>query len=197
MEKQPRKPSQKKANSEIKMGSKAIKSLYLSKIRQAEKTLKSKTAQIIVPLMKIQKKILLKFDIFNKDYNDIIKKAETAFKEINTHLEENKNDNMNLTDVQLNQKLANDHENMIKFYENVCDKLDLFTKLINSNEYDTIMFIRCIENHQDQINDDMVFWNDMDTYNKQFWHIYELYCTSQLNTDNINDKAIAKAISLL
>ena len=90
MEKQPRKPSQKKANSEIKMGSKAIKSLYLSKIRQAEKTLKSKTAQIIVPLMKIQKKILLKFDIFNKDYNDIIKKAETAFKEINTHLEENK-----------------------------------------------------------------------------------------------------------
>ena len=139
MEKQPRKPSQKKANSEIKMGSKAIKSLYLSKIRQAEKTLKSKTAQIIVPLMKIQKKVLLKFDIFNKDYNDIIKKAETAFKEINTHLEENKNDNMNLTDVQLNQKLANDHENMIKFYENVCDKLDLFTKLINSNEYNNII----------------------------------------------------------
>ena len=139
MEKQPCKPSQKKANSEIKMGSKAIKSLYLSKIRQAEKTLKSKTAQIIVPLMKIQKKVLLKFDIFNKDYNDIIKKAETAFKEINTHLEENKNDNMNLTDVQLNQKLANDHENMIKFYENVCDKLDLFTKLINSNEYNNII----------------------------------------------------------
>ena len=59
------------------------------------------------------------------------------------------------------------------------------------------MFIRCIENHQDQINDDMVFWNDMDTYSKQFWHIYELYCTSQLNTDNINDKAVKKAISLL
>lgn len=69
--------------------------------------------------------------------------------------------------------------------------------LINSDEYDTIMFIRCIENHQDQINDDMVFWNDMDTYSKQFWHIYELYCTSQLDTDNINDKAVKKAISLL
>ena len=131
MEKQNNKPLKKKANSEIKIGTKAFKSFYLPKIRQAEKTLKSKTAQIIVPLMKIQKKVLLKFDIFNKDYNDIIKKAETAFKEINTHLEENKNDNMNLTDVQLNQKLANDHENMIKFYENVCDKLDLFTKLIN------------------------------------------------------------------
>ncbi len=139
MEKQIRKPLTKKPNSEIKIGAKALKSLYFSKIRHAEKTLKSKAAQIIVPLMKIQKKISLKFDVFNKDYNEIIKKAEAACKEINTHLEENKNDNMNLTDVQLNQKYANDHENMIKFYENVCDKLDLFTKLINSNEYNNII----------------------------------------------------------
>ena len=139
MEKQIRKPLTKKPNSEIKIGAKALKSLYFSKIRHAEKTLKSKAAQIIVPLMKIQKKISLKFDVFNKDYNEIIKKAEAACKEINTHLEENKNDNMNLTDVQLNQKYANDHENMIKFYENVSDKLDLFTKLINSGEYANIV----------------------------------------------------------
>ena len=139
MEKQNRKPPTKKSNSETKIGSKAQKSLYLSKIKHAEKILKSKTTQIIVPLLKIQKKVSMKFEIFNKDYNEIIKKAETACKEINTHLEENKNDNMNLTDVQLNQKLANDHENMIKFYENVCDKLDLFTKLINSNEYNNII----------------------------------------------------------
>ena len=134
MEKQNNKPLKKKANSEIKIGTKAFKSFYLPKIRQAEKALKSKAAQIVVPLLKIQKKVSLKFDVFNKDYNDIIKKAETALKEINTHLEENKSDNMNLTDVQLNQKYANDHENMIKFYENVTDKLELFTKLINSNE---------------------------------------------------------------
>ena len=139
MEKQIRKPLTKKPNSEIKIGAKALKSLYFSKIRHAEKTLKSKAAQIIVPLMKIQKKISLKFDVFNKDYNEIIKKAEAACKEINTHLEENKNDNMNLTDVQLNQKYANDHENMIKFYENVSDKLDLFTKLINSGVYANIV----------------------------------------------------------
>ena len=139
MEKQKRKPLNKKPNSEIKIGEKAYKKLYLSKIKQAEKSLKSKAAQIIVPLMKIQKKISLKFDVFNKDYNEIIKKADTAFKEVNTHLEENKNDNMNLTDVQLNQKYANDHENMIKFYENVSDKLDLFTKLINSMEYNNII----------------------------------------------------------
>ena len=139
MEKQNRKPPTKKSNSETKIGVKAQKSLYLSKIKHAEKILKSKTTQIIVPLLKIQKKVSMKFEIFNKDYNEIIKKAETACKEINTHLEENKNDNMNLTDVQLNQKYANDHENMIKFYENIIDKLDLFTKLISSGEYTNII----------------------------------------------------------
>ncbi len=139
MEKQNNKPLKKKANSEIKIGTKAFKSFYLPKIRQAEKALKSKAAQIVVPLLKIQKKVSLKFDVFNKDYNDIIKKAETALKEINTHLEENKSDNMNLTDVQLNQKYANDHENMIKFYENTINKLDLFTRLINSGEYANII----------------------------------------------------------
>ena len=139
MEKQNRKPPTKKSNSETKIGAKAQKSSYLSKIKHAEKILKSKTTQIIVPLLKIQKKVSMKFEIFNKDYNEIIKKAETACKEINTHLEENKNDNMNLTDVQLNQKYANDHENMIKFYENIIDKLDLFTKLISSGEYTNII----------------------------------------------------------
>ena len=154
MEKQARKPLIKKPNSEIKMGAKAIKTLYMSKIRQAEKVLKSKAAQIVVPLIKIQKKISLKFDVFNKDYTDIIKKAEIAFKEINTHLEENKSDNMNLTDVQLNQKYANDHENMIKFYENVCDKLELFTRLINSNEYNNIIqeFDKIEDNNNNENN---------------------------------------------
>jgi len=154
MEKQNRKPPTKKSNSETKIGSKAQKSLYLSKIKHAEKILKSKTTQIIVPLLKIQKKVSMKFEIFNKDYNEIIKKAETACKEINTHLEENKNDNMNLTDVQLNQKYANDHENMIKFYENIIDKLDLFTKLISSGEYSNII------QEFDKINNNITDNND-------------------------------------
>ena len=164
MEKQNRKPLTKKPNSEIKIGAKALKSLYFSKIKHAEKTLKSKAAQIIIPLMKIQKKISLKFDVFNKDYNEIIKKAETACKEINTHLEENKSDNMNLTDVQLNQKYANDHENMIKFYENVSDKLDLFTKLINSGEY--INIIQEFEKNN-EINDNNVNNNLDDIKNNE------------------------------
>ena len=154
MEKQNRKPPTKKSNSETKIGAKAQKSSYLSKIKHAEKILKSKTTQIIVPLLKIQKKVSMKFEIFNKDYNEIIKKAETACKEINTHLEENKNDNMNLTDVQLNQKYANDHENMIKFYENIIDKLDLFTKLISSGEYTNII------QEFDKINNNITDNND-------------------------------------
>lgn len=173
MEKQNNKPLKKKANSEIKIGTKAFKSFYLPKIRQAEKALKSKAAQIVVPLLKIQKKVSLKFDVFNKDYNDIIKKAETALKEINTHLEENKSDNMNLTDVQLNQKYANDHENMIKFYENVTDKLELFTKLINSNEYANILqeFDKMINNdvnNNDNNENEINLNEELDNINKNY-----------------------------
>ena len=172
MEKQPRKQTSKKANSQLKSEPKAQKALYISKLEHAQKVLKSKAEQIIVPLMKIQKKISLKFDVFNKDYNDIIKKAEVAYKEINTLLEENKNDNMNLTDIQLNQKYANDHENMIKFYQNVCDKLDLFTKLINSNEYNNVIqeFNNAINENNDNDNNDNDddLKNDLDNIEKNY-----------------------------
>ena len=139
MEKQTKKQTSKHGNSGNKTSSKPNKNLYLTKIKETKKSLEQKAKEIIVPIMKIQKKIALKFDIFTKDYNEIIKKAETANKEIITHLEENKNDTMNITDIQLNQKYALSHENMIKFYENVANKLDLFTNLINSNEYDSLI----------------------------------------------------------
>jgi hypothetical protein len=139
MEKQNRKQSSKHGNSGSKTNSKANKNLYLHKIIEAKKSLEQKAKEIIVPIMKIQKKISLKFDIFTKDYNEIIKKAETANKEITTHLEENKNDSMNITDIQLNQKFAISHENMIKFYENITNKLELFTNLINSDDYDNLI----------------------------------------------------------
>ena len=139
MEKQPRKQSSKHGNSANKSNSKANKSLNLHKISEAKKSFDQKVKEIIVPIMKIQKKISLKFDIFAKDHNEIIKKAEAVNKEIKTHLEENKSDTMNITDIQLNQKYAINHENMIKFYQNVSDKLELFTNLINSNEYDNLI----------------------------------------------------------
>ena len=139
MEKQSRKQSSKHGNSTNKINSKSNKNLYMSKIREAKNSLEQKAKEIIVPVMKIQKKLSLKFDIFTKDYNEIIKKADTANKEIITHLEENKNDSMNITDIQLNHKYANTHENMIKFYELVTNKLDLFTNVINSKEYENLI----------------------------------------------------------
>jgi len=139
MEKQSRKQSSKHGNSSNKINSKSNKNLYMSKLKEAKNSLEQKAKEIIVPVMKIQKKLSLKFDFFTKDYNEIIKKADTANKEIITHLEENKNDSMNITDIQLNHKYANTHENMIKFYELVTNKLDLFTNLINSEEYENLL----------------------------------------------------------
>ena len=69
--------------------------------------------------------------------------------------------------------------------------------LINSDEYDTVMFVRCIENHQEEINNNDFFWREMDTYAKKFRYIYGHYCSTQLDTDKINDRAIQKALKML
>ena len=69
--------------------------------------------------------------------------------------------------------------------------------LIESSEYDTVMLVRCIENNQDALNEDEVFWDEMASYKKKFHHIYKHYCTTQLNEELINHNAIKKAISLL
>ena len=69
--------------------------------------------------------------------------------------------------------------------------------LINSDEYDTVMFVRCIEQSQEDLNNDEVFWEECDTYAKKFRHIYKHYCTSQLNWDKINDRAVEKALKML
>lgn len=83
------------------------------------------------------------------------------------------------------------------------DLIDEITKkhltdgdLIASDEYDTIMFIRCIENHQDEINENEDFWSKK-TYSQRFWYIYNMYCSTQLDVEKINDVAVEKAISLL
>ena len=81
----------------------------------------------------------MKFDIFAKDYNEIKDKAEIANREIINHPEESKSDFMNITDIQLNTKYANNHENMILFYNHIINNIDLFTKLIKSEEYDKLI----------------------------------------------------------
>ena len=114
-------------------------SLNLSKMREVMNALDRAAKAIIVPVLKIQKKISIKFENFAKDYNEIKSKAETVNKEIVAHQDGNKTDFMNITDIQLNQKYANNHENMILFYQHIANNIDLFTKLINSEEYDQLI----------------------------------------------------------
>ena len=113
----------------------------LSKMKEVLKSLDKAAKDIIVPILKIKKKISMKFDVFAKDYAEIKDKAQTANKEIITHQEESKSDTMNITDIQLNQKYAINHENMILFFENISNNIELFTKLFNSDEYDSL--IKC------------------------------------------------------
>ena len=126
--------------------------ISLSKIKEVLNSLDKAAKAIIIPILKIKKKIAMKFDVFARDYTEIKEKAELASKEINTHHEESKSDTMNITDIQLNQKYATNHENMIIFYENISNNIDLFTKLFNSNEYDNL--IKCFE---ELIPDDETF----------------------------------------
>ena len=114
-------------------------SLNLTKMQEVMNALEKAAKAIIIPVLKIQKKISIKFDTFAKDYNEIKSKAESANKEISTHQDGTKTDFMNITDIQLNQKYANTHENMILFYQHIANNIDLFTKLINSEEYDQLI----------------------------------------------------------
>ena len=77
--------------------------------KEVLKSLDKAAKDIIVPILKIKKKISMKFDVFAKDYAEIKDKAQTANKEIITHQEESKSDTMNITDIQLNQKYAINH----------------------------------------------------------------------------------------
>jgi len=97
------------------------------------------TKAIIIPILKIKKKMSMKFEFFAKDYTEVKSKADVVNKEITTHSEDEINDTMNITDIQLNQKSALNHENMISFYQNTANNIELFTKLFNSNEYDNLM----------------------------------------------------------
>ena len=113
--------------------------LSLTKMKEILTSLDKAAKAVIIPILKIKRKISMKFDVFVKDYKEIKEKAELANKEIIKHQEESKSDTMNITDIQLNQKYAINHENMIVFYESISNNIDLFTKLFNSDEYDNLI----------------------------------------------------------
>ena len=113
--------------------------INLIKMKEVLNTLDKAAKAIILPVIKIQKKISKKYDIFAKDYNEIKDKNESINKEIFSNPEETKFDLMNISDFQFNQKLVNSQENMISFYHNINNNIDIFNKLINSAEYNKLI----------------------------------------------------------
>ena len=162
--------------------------LNLSKMKEVIDALDNAAKAIIIPVLKIQKKISLKFDSFAKDYNEIKSKAESANKEIITHQDGTKKDYMNITDIQLNQKYANNHENMILFYQHIANNIDLFTKLINSEEYDQL-----IKGFESIISDKEIF--EEKEIEKEEEKIEEKKEIEKIEKENIKIKKTKKKIN--
>ena len=163
-------------------------SLNLSKMKEIMDALDRAAKAVIIPVLKIQKKISVKLESFAKDYNEIKSKAETANKEIITHQDGTKKDFMNITDIQLNQKYANNHENMILFYQHIANNIDLFTKLINSEEYDQL-----IKGFDSLISDKEIF--EEKEIEKEEEKIEEKLEIEKIEKENIKVKKPKKSLS--
>ena len=161
--------------------------LNLTKMQEVMNALDKAAKAIIIPVLKIQKKISIKFDTFAKDYNEIKSKAESVNKEIVTHQDGTK-DYMNITDIQLNQKYANNHENMILFYQHIANNIDLFTKLINSEEYDQL-----IKGFESLISDKEIF--EEKEIEKEEEKIEEKKEIEKIEKENIKVKKPKKALN--
>ena len=106
-------------------------------------TLDKAANAVIIPVLKIQKKISNKFDLLTKD-NETKEKIQSPKKDLNFPPQELKNDFMqNIQNSQINQKVINNHENMLQFYEYINHNIDLFTKLNKSQEYEQL--IKCFD----------------------------------------------------
>ena len=106
--------------------------INLTKMKEVLDTLDKAANAVIIPVLKIQKKISNKFDLLTKD-NETKEKIQSPKKDLNFPPQELKNDFMqNIQNSQINQKVINNHENMLQFYEYINHNIDLFTKLNKS-----------------------------------------------------------------
>ena len=113
--------------------------INLTKMKEVLDTLDKAANAVIIPVLKIQKKISNKFDLLTKD-NETKEKIQSPKKDLNFPPQELKNDFMqNIQNSQINQKVINNHENMLQFYEYINHNIDLFTKLNKSQEYEQLI----------------------------------------------------------
>ena len=111
--------------------------INLTKMKEVFETLDKAANAIIIPVLKIKKKISTKFDSFAKEYNENKDKVESSNKEIITHLDEYKFNSKNIIDI--NRIYINKQDNIMSMYEKIIHSEDLFNKLINSQEYDKLI----------------------------------------------------------
>jgi hypothetical protein len=127
--------------------------------------------------MKLQKKIKIKLKEYTQNYYELKTKSENALKEMNP--DNNSINNLNITDIQLNQKYANEHEELIHFYDKIINKIDLFTELIKNENFEKILnyfeiiFKDCNNDYFDNTDlkdldkfDDVTLYNNIKNKNK-------------------------------
>ena len=173
--------------------------ITLDKVQQLMSKLDKITKSIIVPVIKIEKKMKHKLNSYSQNYKDLKEKAKIALNEIKLN-EDDKTDTMNITDIQLNQKYAIEHENLIKLYDDISNRINLFVKLFNSNEYNKI-----IKEFDSIINDDTIFTKsdiedieklDKDNFKMKKKKTKKKEPSNNNNNTNKNNKKIKKRLSL-
>jgi len=174
--------------------------ITLDKVQQQMSSLDKVTKSIIIPVIKIEKKIKYKLNSYSQNYKDLKEKAKIALNEIKLN-EDDKTDTMNITDIQLNQKYAIEHENLIKLYDNISNRINLFVKLFNSNEYNKL-----IKDFDSIVKNDMIFTksdiDDIEKLDKENFKMKKKKTKkkepSNNNNNNINknNKKIKKRLSL-
>ena len=174
--------------------------ITLDKVQQQMSSLDKVTKSIIIPVIKIEKKIKYKLNSYSQNYKDLKEKAKIALNEIKLN-EDDKTDTMNITDIQLNQKYAIEHENLIKLYDNISNRINLFVKLFNSNEYNKL-----IKDFDSIVKNDMIFTkSDIDDIEKLDKENFKMKkkktkkkepSNNNNNNTNKNNKKIKKRLSL-
>ncbi len=125
--------------------------ITLDRVQQQMSTLDKVTKSIIIPVIKIEKKIKYKLNSYSQNYKDLKEKAKIALNEIKLN-EDDKTDTMNITDIQLNQRNAKQHEELINLYNEISNKIELYTQLFKSEHYNKL-----IKEFDSLINDDEIF----------------------------------------
>ena len=174
--------------------------ITLDKVQQQMSSLDKVTKSIIIPVIKIEKKIKYKLNSYSQNYKDLKEKAKIALNEIKLN-EDDKTDTMNITDIQLNQKYAIEHENLIKLYDNISSRINLFVKLFNSNEYNKL-----IKDFDSIVKNDIIFTkSDIDDIEKLDKENFKMKkkktkkkepSNNNNNNTNKNNKKIKKRLSL-